>query len=39
MSLLRAMPVRYRILALLILLAFINYLLRNNISVALPSIR
>ena len=39
MTLLRAMPVRFRILALLVLLSFINYLLRNNISVAIPSIR
>lgn len=36
---LRALPVRFRILAVLILMSFINYLLRNNISVAVPSIR
>lgn len=36
---LRAMPVRFRILTVLIVLSFINYLLRNNISVAIPSIR
>ena len=36
---LRAMPVRFRILAVLIALSFVNYLLRNNISVAVPSIR
>jgi ACS family glucarate transporter-like MFS transporter len=36
---LRVMPVRYRILVVLIVLSFINYLLRNNISVAIPSIR
>ncbi len=36
---LSAMPVRFRILAVLIALSFINYLLRNNISVAMPSIR
>jgi MFS transporter, ACS family, glucarate transporter len=36
---LRAVPVRFRILAVLIALSFINYLLRNNISVAIPSIR
>ncbi|MBF8293106.1 MAG: hypothetical protein HW392_1933 [Steroidobacteraceae bacterium] len=36
---LRFMPVRYRILVVLIALSFINYLLRNNISVAIPSIR
>jgi ACS family glucarate transporter-like MFS transporter len=33
------MPVRYRILGVLLVLSFVNYLLRNNISVALPSIR
>jgi ACS family glucarate transporter-like MFS transporter len=33
------MPVRFRILAILIVLSFVNYLLRNNISVAMPSIR
>jgi ACS family glucarate transporter-like MFS transporter len=32
------LPVRYRILALLTGLSFANYFLRNNISVALPSI-
>jgi ACS family glucarate transporter-like MFS transporter len=32
-------PVRYRILGVLFVLAFINYLLRNNLSVAIPSIR
>lgn len=32
-------PVRYRILGLLFLLGFVNYLLRNNLSVAVPSIR
>lgn len=36
---LRAVPVRYRILAVLFVLSFVNYLLRNNLSVALPSIR
>ncbi len=36
---LRVMPVRYRILVVLIVLSFINYLLRNSISVAIPSIR
>jgi ACS family glucarate transporter-like MFS transporter len=36
---LRAVPVRFRILAVLIALSFVNYLLRNNISVAMPSIR
>ncbi len=39
MNWLRAMPVRFRILAILIVLSFVNYLLRNNISVAMPSIR
>ncbi|MGQ0429515.1 MAG: MFS transporter [Gammaproteobacteria bacterium] len=39
MTSLRAMPVRFRILVVLVVLSFINYLLRNNISVALPSIR
>ena len=33
------MPVRFRILALLFGLSFVNYLVRNNISVVLPSIR
>ena len=36
---LRAIPVRYRILAVLFVLSFVNYLLRNNLSVAVPSIR
>jgi MFS transporter, ACS family, glucarate transporter len=36
---LRAVPVRFRILGLLFLLSVVNYLLRNNISVAVPSIR
>jgi ACS family glucarate transporter-like MFS transporter len=39
MTRLRAMPVRFRILAVLVSLSFINYLLRNNFSVAIPSIR
>jgi MFS transporter, ACS family, glucarate transporter len=33
------LPVRFRILGLLLVLSFVNYLLRNNLSVALPSIR
>lgn len=33
------MPVRFRILAVLFVLSFVNYLLRNNLSVAIPSIR
>lgn len=36
---LRFMPVRYRVLVVLIVMSFVNYLLRNNISVAVPSIR
>jgi MFS transporter, ACS family, glucarate transporter len=39
MKSLSALPVRYRILAVLFVLSFVNYLLRNNLSVALPSIR
>ncbi len=35
---LRLMPARYRILTVLIVVSFVNYLLRNNISVAMPSI-
>lgn len=34
-----AIPVRYRILGVLFVLSFVNYLLRNNLSVVLPSIR
>lgn len=33
------MPVRFRILLVLCVLSFVNYLLRNNLSVAMPSIR
>ncbi len=36
---LRAMPVRFRILSVLIAVSFFNYLLRNNFSVVVPSIR
>ena len=32
-----AIPVRYRILGLLFVLSFVNYFLRNNFSVALPT--
>ena len=32
-------PVRYRILGLLFVLSFVNYFLRNNLSVALPTIK
>jgi ACS family glucarate transporter-like MFS transporter len=35
----RRVPVRFRILGLLLVISFINYVLRNNISIALPSIR
>jgi ACS family glucarate transporter-like MFS transporter len=35
----RYVPVRYRILGVLVALSFVNYLLRNNLSVAIPSIR
>ena len=34
-----AVPVRFRILGLLFVLSFVNYLLRHSMSVALPSIR
>jgi len=34
-----AVPVRIRILAVLFLLTFVNYLLRNNLSVAIESIQ
>lgn len=36
---LAAVPVRFRILGMLFVLSFVNYFLRNNMSVALPSIR
>jgi len=35
----RAVPVRYRILGVLFVLSFVNYLLRNNLSIAIPSIQ
>ncbi len=35
----RPVPVRYRILGVLFVLSFVNYFLRNNLSVAVPSIR
>jgi sugar phosphate permease len=35
----RALPVRFQILGLLLAVSLVNYMLRNNISVALPSIR
>ncbi len=39
MNLLRGMPVRFRILGLLFVLSFVNYLLRNSLSIAIPGIR
>jgi len=33
------MPVRFRILGVLFVMSIVNYLLRNNLSIALPSIR
>jgi ACS family glucarate transporter-like MFS transporter len=36
---LRTVPVRFRILAVLFVLSLVNYLLRNNLSIAIPSIR
>ncbi len=39
MNRLRGIPVRRRILGLLFVVSFVNYLLRNSISVAVPSIR
>lgn len=35
----RSVPVRYRILGVLFVLSFVNYLLRNNLSIAIPSIQ
>jgi len=35
----RGVPVRFRILGVLLVMSFVNYLLRNNISVVLPTIR
>ena len=35
----RAIPVRYRILGVLFVVSFVNYLLRNNLSIAIPSIQ
>lgn len=39
MSPTRGIAVRYRVLALLFVLSFVNYLLRNSLSVAVPGIR
>ena len=33
------MPVRFRILGVLFVMCFVNYLLRNNLSIAIPSIQ
>ncbi len=35
----RRIPVRWRVLGVLVMVSFVNYLLRNVLSVALPSIR
>ena len=35
----RRVPVRFRILGVLLAMSFVNFVLRNNLSVALPSIR
>lgn len=35
----RLIPVRFHILGLIVVLSVVNYLLRNNISIALPHIR
>jgi len=35
----RRIPVRWRVLSVLFVVSFVNYLLRNVLSVALPSIR
>src|SRR4030095_9041101 len=35
----RAIPVRYRILGVLFVMSFVNYLLRNNLSAAVPNIQ
>ncbi len=32
-----AVPVRFRILAVLFVMSIVNYLLRNNLSIAIPS--
>jgi MFS transporter, ACS family, glucarate transporter len=39
MKLWRGMPVRWRVLAVLFVVSFVNYLLRNALSIAVPSIR
>ena len=36
---LRGIPVRWRVLSVLFVVSFVNYLLRNVLSVAIPSIR
>ena len=35
----RAIPVRFRIMGVLFVMCFVNYLLRNNLSIAVPSIQ
>ena len=35
----RGIPVRWRVLAVLFVVSFVNYMLRNVLSVAIPSIR
>jgi ACS family glucarate transporter-like MFS transporter len=39
MTNLRNLPVRFRILGVLFVMSIVNYLLRNNLSIAMPSIR
>ncbi len=35
----RAVPVRFRIMGVLFVMCFVNYLLRNNLSIAIPSLQ
>ena len=35
----RAIPVRFRIMGVLFVMCFVNYLLRNNLSIAVPSLQ
>ena len=35
----RAIPIRFRIMGVLFVMCFVNYLLRNNLSIAVPSIQ
>lgn len=39
MSVLQPVPVRFRIMGVLFVMCFVNYLLRNNLSIAIPSIQ